>query len=112
HNKTLSTSISCLAFIDNTTWITYTKAQMEMLLLTASSFYNFTNIQVNPTKSTLMTNSNDDNPHIIFNNIQINNIKAKSALRFLGYWFSKTKKHTPTHHIILNEVNSSLARLS
>ncbi|CAG8763474.1 10543_t:CDS:2, partial [Ambispora leptoticha] len=75
---------SVLAYIDDTTWIVLSKQQLKAILNTATIFYSFTNIQVNPNKSVLATLNPTDTPSILFNGSNIESIKHKQAFRFLG----------------------------
>src|SRR5437868_10713174 len=56
HNK-LTISFSILVYIDDTLWITNSKPNLELITQTATSFYQIANIQINPHKSVLITNT-------------------------------------------------------
>ena len=46
-----------MAYMDDSMWIAYTKNDLSKILNIADSFYHLTNIQVNLTKSVLITNT-------------------------------------------------------
>ena len=52
---------SVMAYMDDSLWIAPNKTSLINILHTASSFYKFANIKVNPFKSILVTNSSDPN---------------------------------------------------
>ncbi|CAG8608220.1 851_t:CDS:1 [Ambispora leptoticha] len=72
------------------------------------TFYQLTNIQVNPMKSVLAAITKSPSPEIKFNNTTIKAIDAKASFRFLGCWYTTGKKHTPVHKIIKEEVTNAL----
>src|SRR5205085_11181827 len=43
----LTTNISCIAYMDDTTWVAQSKEELKQILCTAASFYTLTNIKVN-----------------------------------------------------------------
>src|SRR5260363_411210 len=55
--RTHTTSISVLAYMDDSLWIANSKSQLEEILETASSFYKMTGIRVNANKSIFITNA-------------------------------------------------------
>ena len=55
--QTLKTSVSVLAYMDDTLWISQSKEELDLITKTATSFYQMANIQINLTKSILATNS-------------------------------------------------------
>src|SRR6185437_7959 len=75
----------------------YTQRRPKEIISTATSFYDLTNIKVNPMKSTLATNLPDQNAHISFWNTPIYNIDKTKAFRFLGCRFTRTPKHHLIH---------------
>ncbi|CAG8850628.1 13280_t:CDS:1, partial [Racocetra persica] len=50
-------------------------------------------------------------PNITFNESTIERIKPKQAFRFLGCWFSISKKQTPIYNIIKTETANALTKL-
>ncbi len=53
----LKVECNLLGYLDDTTWIASSKAELEKILHIANSFYTFMNIKVNKQKSILMTNN-------------------------------------------------------
>jgi hypothetical protein len=83
----IQTSASVLAYIDDTIWIASTKNELEQITNTASSFFQMANIEVNPLKSILITNSSNATP-INFINQLITPHAKHIPFKFLGCWFS------------------------
>jgi len=86
--------------MDDTMWIAPTKDQLQEIVNTATTFFQLTNIQVNPTKSVLATITKQPNPEISFNNTKIKSINTKTCFRFLGCWYTTGKQHIPVYKII------------
>jgi hypothetical protein len=89
--------------MDDTTWISHTKSQLESTLIIADEFYRLNNIQVNKLKSVLLTN--DPSVHAVqptpavklsFGNEQINihPVSLKDSTRVLGVWINLTRSPT------------------
>src|SRR6185295_1817806 len=77
----------------------------------ATTFFQLTNIQVNPDKSILAAITKISQPEIQFNNTVIKAIDMKASFRFLGCWYTANKRHTSNQKIIKEEVTNSLKRL-
>ena len=96
--SSLSVKISSQAYMDNTTWITQNKEQLELSLGIADEFYALNNIKVNKDKSVLLTNADTTdslNPAstkvtLKFGREQIHIQPAKTgqSVRFLGVWIN------------------------
>ncbi|CAJ0825551.1 9435_t:CDS:2, partial [Entrophospora sp. SA101] len=92
--------LSVLAFMDDTSWITESKQNLELILSIADSFYQLNNIMVNKQKSELLVKipNNKD----IYNNevdlnfgneqIKIQPKKYSESIRILGIWMNLGKK--------------------
>ena len=78
----LHTSISVLAYMDDTIWITQSKEELDKIINTASSFYNMANIQINPTKSTFI--SKQPSASISFLHSNLASIPIHQPFKFLG----------------------------
>jgi len=78
-----------LGYLDDTTWITSSKEDLETMLSIADSYYTFMNIKVNKQKSILMTNnySSSSNGHVSLHfgadQLTLPNT-PKESIRFLG----------------------------
>ena len=77
-----------MAYIDDTTWITTNKEDLELIINIADEFYELNNIKINKLKSVLLTNSKEiqDTVNLKFGINRIN-IKPKGiteSVRFLG----------------------------
>ncbi|CAG8657710.1 674_t:CDS:1, partial [Paraglomus occultum] len=97
--------------MDDTLWIAPTKEQLQDIVNTATTFFQLTNIQVNPDKSILAAITKTSQPEIQFNNTVIKAIDIKASFRFLGCWYMPNKKHTSNQKIIKEEVTNALKRL-
>jgi endonuclease/exonuclease/phosphatase family metal-dependent hydrolase len=92
--------LSVLAFMDDTSWITESKQNLELILSIADGFYQLNNIMVNKQKSELLVKipNNKD----IYNNevslnfgneqIKIQPKKYTESIRILGIWMNLGKK--------------------
>jgi hypothetical protein len=110
--KNLQAKLPALAYIDDAIWIAKSKQELQSILKTASSFFALTNIKVNPNKSVLVvTNSNDSNLNIVYNNTTIEAIQPREAFHFLGCWYTTYKNHKPIFKIIKEEANSAIRRI-
>ena len=100
----LTTQCSALAYMDDTLWIASSQAELLQILKTAESFYNMANIQINPSKSILTTNTPPPNYNpIIFNNYTLPIHSPQIPFKFLGCWFTLNNKHSQQIQLILNE---------
>ena len=107
--KEIHTSV--MAYMDDSLWIAPDKTFLTNILHTASSFYNFANIKVNPTKSILATNSKDLDNSITFENEQLTAIANGTPFKYLGAWFSTNKKQIPVQKEIIAEATINLKKL-
>ena len=89
----LQISTSVLAFMDDTLWIAPSKNELEQILTLASSFFTIANIQVNPLKSILSTNSKNPTP-INFIQQTITPQPKNTPFKFLGCWFLPNYQQT------------------
>ena len=105
HIKSTQVSTSVLAYIDDTIWIAYTKNELEQIINTASSFFQMANIQVNPLKSILITNSPNTIP-INFINQTITSHPKHKLFKFLGCWFTLNHNQKQQTNLILKESNN------
>ena len=94
-------TIPSQAYMDDTTWITSSKAHLEKILNIADSFYMLNNIQVNLDKSILLTSVNTTDPTTDSKMVTLNygtgtvNITPKEkteSIRFLGVWINLSFK--------------------
>ena len=111
NSTTYKTNYLVLAYMKDTIWIATSKEELSEIITTATTFYNLTNIQINPTKSVLATNITKTTPSIIFNNTSITSIPTKEAFRFLGCWFTIGKRQSPIHQIIMEEATNTIKKL-
>ena len=91
-NYHLQTSISVLAYMDDTLWISHSKEEMEHITSTAKSFYQMANLQVNPNKSVFATNSKPTT--ISFINSTLKSIPTNEPFKYLGCWFTLNNKQS------------------
>jgi len=69
--------------MDDTLWISKSLTQLKDILDTAASFYQMAKIQVNPTKSILVSNTKST-PTISFMNTTIQANPINTPFKFLG----------------------------
>src|SRR6185295_1757469 len=84
-SNSLQKQCSVLAYMDDTLWVASSQTELSHILSIAESFYAMANIQVNPTKSILVTN----NPPsyyipIPYNNHHLPLYSPKQPFKFLG----------------------------
>ncbi|CAJ0827291.1 5476_t:CDS:2, partial [Entrophospora sp. SA101] len=113
----ISAEISTLAYMDDTTWITTSKENLEKILEIADDFYNLNNIQINKNKSVLLTSQTDQEQNIInlkFGNstINIKPISKSESVRFLGVWINLNNRKNFVKNQIINEINKSCNMMS
>src|SRR5437868_10524253 len=89
----LKTSASVLAYMDDTLWINNSKPNLELITQATTSFYQIANIQINPSKSVLITNSKKS-LHLNFINSSLQLQQPNIPFKFLGYWFTLDGKQT------------------
>ena len=97
----LKTSVSVLAYMDDTLWIAKSKEELSLITKTAMSFYQMANIQINPTKSILATNSSTTS--LQFSGSLIYSIPKNQPFKFLGCWFTSNNKHSQIIKLIKEE---------
>jgi len=99
--QTLKTSVSVLAYMDDTLWIAKSKEELNLITKTATSFYQMANIQINPTKSILATNSSTTS--MWFSGSLIYSIPKNQPFKFLGCWFTLNNKQSQAIKLIKEE---------
>jgi hypothetical protein len=84
--SSLATSISSLAFIDDTNWITNSQQDLEFILGIAEEFYDLTRSALNKDKSKLLTikSVNTATIPLKFGSTTINIESETGSVRFLG----------------------------
>jgi len=85
--SSLEVKITSQAYMDDTTWINHKQQQLENILTVADDFYTLNNIQVNKTKSVLITNAIKDGSPVTLQlvpNQSLSNLA--SQMNPLGYW--------------------------
>ena len=97
----LNTSISVLAYMDDTLWVANSKTQLEEIVQTASSFYSMADIQVNPTKSLFITTQPSSN--ILFLNSNLQSTPPHQPFKFLGCWFTLNNRQSAQIKLIQDE---------
>ena len=102
--KNLKVSSSVLAYMDDILWITNSKSNLESIIQTATSFYQMANIQINPHKSVLITNTKKQS-HLNFINSSIQPQQPNIPFKFLGCWFTLDGKQTQQTKLITNEIS-------
>ena len=100
-----------MAYIDDSFWVALSKSSLQKILLTANSFYKFTKIKVNLSKSILTTNSSLEDRSIIFEEETINAIDKSKPFKYLGTWFFLTSNPIYTQKTILSEAHSCITKL-
>jgi len=105
--------MSVIAYMDDSDsiWLTQNKSNLQAILDTASSFYKYNNIRVNPNKSVLITNAKIPDPQICFDGTTIYAQKRSEPLKYLGAWFSVEQSHKYIQKIIIAEFRTSLKKL-
>ena len=91
--------------MDDTLWIAPSKNELEQILTLASSFFTMANIQVNPLKSILSTNSKNPTP-INFIQQTITPQPKNTPFKFLGCWFLPNYQQTQQTNLIVQESNN------
>ena len=98
----LQTSVSVLAYMDDTLWIAKSKEELQSIIATATSFYHMADIQINPTKSILTSNISSTTP-IHFFNSSLTSTPSNQPFKFLGCWFTLNNSHTKQSQLIYDE---------
>ena len=90
--------------MDDTLWIASSQDELSNIISIAESFYSIANIQVNPSKSVLSTNSKSSNPiSITFNNQALPVCPPYQPFKFLGCWFTLNNKQSKQSQLILSQ---------
>ena len=100
-----------MAYMDDSLWVAPTRSKLLQIVEKAESFYKFTRIRVNPTKSVLATNSTLIDKTIKLNNETIIAVKKDKLFKYLGAWFSLSCNPSKKQKIIITEARSSLNKL-
>jgi len=117
----LQQTITDLAFMDDTTWISFTKRNLEHILNIANSFYDLNNISVNNDKAVIITNQTNSitidlelghsTQLSLFNNntqlsqiYRIKTILPSQSTRVLGVWFNSQCNKS----FVINQVRSEI----
>ena len=102
-HQSISVRITAQAYMDDTTWISHTKSQLESTLSIADEFYRLNNIQVNKLKSVLLTNDTSVHANLPLQAVQlsfgneqihIHPVPSKGSTRVLGVWINLTRSPT------------------
>ena len=88
--------------MDDTLWIAKSKEELQAIIATATSFYHMADIQINPTKSILTSNTSSTAP-IHFFSSSLTPIPANQPFKFLGCWFTLNNSHTKQSQLIYDE---------
>ena len=97
--------------MDDSLWVAQSKKELEDIIAVANLFYKFTEIQVNPTKSMLVTNSSITDKSINFNGQQIIAIAPTQPFKYLGAWFSIDPGRSKVQKTIMREARQSIAKM-
>src|SRR5260363_344477 len=100
-----------MAYMDDSLWVASNKTELSEILTTAASFYHLNNIKVNPSKSSLITNSSSSNKSITFDHFDIQALSSNLPFKYLRAWFTTNKNHRSIQKLIIAEINASLRRL-
>ena len=105
------TSLSVMAYMDDSLWIAESKSQLEEILKTASSFYKMTGIKVNASKSIFLTNTRGDTS-VFFENQILERRQQDEPFRYLGCWFKEKKNQDKINKKIKEEAEEAIDRLN
>lgn len=97
--------------MDNSLWVAPDKNTLTQILNTATTFYKYNNIKVNPTKSFLLTNSATQDPSIVFDNTKIKALKRNEPLKYLGTWFTSFKSPKYVQKNIIAKMMTNIKKL-
>ena len=117
--------IADLAFMDDTTWISSSKSNLEIILSITNSFYTLNNILINPDKAVILTTNTfeiekDDtlgystSLSVVDNiNDKIDLLRIKSILlthssRFLGVWINTKCNKSFVYNQVKKEILSDV----
>ena len=93
-----------MAYIDDTLWVASSQTELSNILSIAESFYAMANIQVNLTKSILVTNNPPS--HYIpipYNNHHLLLHSSKQLFKFLDCWFTLNNKQSKQTKLLIAE---------
>ena len=106
----LSVRQAAIAYMDDTTWITRSKEDMDGILKEASSFYKVNDSQVNEEKSVLITiNNADPNPASVKvgpNEDPVREADRNSHSRFLGVWIGSKNQRRDSAKRAIDEISA------
>jgi len=103
-SNSLQKQCSVLAYMDDTLWVASSQTELSHILSIAESFYAMANIQVNPTKSILVTNN--PSSHYIsipYNNHHLPLHSPKQPFKFLDCWFTLDNRQFKQTKLIIAE---------
>jgi hypothetical protein len=108
--QTLSTRVSCLAYMDDTTWVASSRENLQTILDDATQFYHANDSQVNGSKSKIIAiNAKiEDKKKPLIIGPQKDKVLAApqdEPIRFLGIWFSEKNHHKIIPSIIKHEID-------
>ena len=108
---TIEIEIFNITFMDDTTWLSNSKTNLEKQVTIADSFNRFNGTKVNPEKSKLIvinSREKEENNHIKYgkHDTIIHPEKNNSSIRFLGVWISETNNKTFIKKQVIKDVNN------
>jgi hypothetical protein len=102
---------AAIAYMDDTTWVSYSKQNLQMILEDAREFYLANDSQINSSKSILL-NINSTIEKDLNNNVQaglnrdiIQRMSSKESTRFLGIWLGSKDPKKDTVLRIQQEID-------
>src|SRR5438552_7003511 len=99
--KTQKTYFTSITFMDDTTWITRSKQDLEHIIHIANFFYKLNNLHINPQKSTLITiNTKNNSNNIQFTEQTIHAQHKHDPIRILEIWITSSGKKTHQKNLI------------
>ena len=100
--------IPCLAYMDDTLWLSKSKDDLNDIILIADNFYHLNDIKVNWDKSLLLT-SRPTHSRVNFkltnDNIWIMPADPKIPVRYLGIWISITQNKKFIYQQVKDEIS-------
>lgn len=89
----IAARISCIAYVDDITWIVSSRAEMQIILDIAHTFYTINDSQVNPNKSHLLVincpKEDRDKPvYVETAKVPVTPVEARETIRFLNVYLS------------------------
>jgi hypothetical protein len=101
--------ITSTAFVDDTTWYTNNKKNMQSILDKASEFFFINDIQANGEKFTLIcinASKQDRQEGVKLSNIKVFPLKKDEAARILGVWITEDGKKGFQKNLIKEKVQT------